>query len=479
MQVKQTNEFNQLDGIVLFKHEEGGLSTKKELPEQVILQLELSNKQFTGKSMESIEIPVADGKTLTRYIIMGLGKESELKMNTIKKAAGKAIQTAKRLKLESVSVLLDAVTEQEEMVKTIAEASVLADYTFDLYKSEKKPSTLTTCEFVTDFADAVDEGVVLANTNLMARDLVNEPANVLVPVVLAERAVQAGKDYGFDVEVFDEVKIQALDMKAYWEVAKASENKPRFITMRYMGNPDSDEILGFVGKGLTFDTGGYSLKPAASMLTMKSDMGGSAAVIGAISAVAKRQLKINVIAVVAACENMISGGAYRPGDIIGSRGGKTIFIQSADAEGRLTLIDAVDYIIKDLKATKVIDIATLTGAALVALGKTTTGVVSNNDDFFKTLEDASEVSGERVWRMPMFPEYKEILKHKEADLTNATRMAGMITAGMFIGEFVGETPWIHMDIAGTSWTEAATECQTYGATGAGVKNLYYIAKSMA
>jgi leucyl aminopeptidase len=441
-----------------------------QVPTSVEATLKRHENRFSYKPMETLE--VLDEKT---YFFVGLGESEKLTKLALKKAVGKAIKYAKGSKVASVALLVESFNESD--LRTIAETVVEADHSNDLYKSDRKASTLEEVTIVSE-SPAVEEGFTLGHASVIARDLVNEPANVLTPIELANRAKALSESHGLDYEVFDEEKIQSLDMKAYWEVAKASYNKPRFIIMKHMGNPDSKEILGLVGKGLTYDSGGYSIKSKEGMITMKSDMGGSAAVLGAMSAIAEQNLKINVIAVVAACENMISGGGYRPGDIIGSRGGKSIFIQSTDAEGRLTLIDAVDYIIKDLKATKVIDIATLTGACLVALGKTATGTVSNNDEFHAVLDGAVVDSGERVWRMPMFPEYKEILKHKEADLTNATRMAGMITAGMFIGEFVGETPWIHMDIAGPSWTQTGNEFTAYGGTGVGVKNLYYIAKAM-
>lgn len=453
---------------ILFFYE-GRRSSDMKLSEQAELIIEKSLK-FTGKADEMLVL--SDVKeTLEHTICIGLGEKFE--MTALRKAAAKALKEANAMKYQSVDLMIEK--EDDQFANILAETAVTVAYNFNNYKSDKKPFNLETVNLITE--SDISEGIALGEANLIARELVNEPANVMLPIELAKRAESLGETYGFDVEVYDEKFIQDENMVAYWNVAKASANLPRFIVMKYM-NGDDDEILGLVGKGLTFDTGGYSLKPGASMITMKSDMGGSAAVIGAMAAIAKMGLKKNVIAVVAACENMISGKGYRPGDIISSRGGKSIFIQSTDAEGRLTLIDAVDYIIKDLKATKVVDIATLTGACLVALGKTTTGVVSNNDDFYKALEEASMASGEKVWRMPIFPEYKETLKHKEADLTNAVKMAGMITAGMFIGEFVNDTPWIHMDIAGTSWTEAPQAYQTYGGTGVGVKNLYYLAKKI-
>ena len=300
----------------------------------------------------------------------------------------------------------------------------------------------------------------------------------MYPEVLAEEAVKAGKESGFEVEVHGLEKIKELKMEAFLNVAKGSAKEPKLIVMRYMGNPEQKgEILGLVGKGLTFDTGGYSLKPSPSMVDMKSDMGGSASVIGAMTAIAKAKLKINVVAVVASCENAISGDAYKPGDIIGSMAGKTIEIDNTDAEGRLTLIDAVTYAIEKENVTEVIDLATLTGACLVALGETTTGVITNNQDFYKELEDVSKYTGEKMWQLPAFDDYRPLYKSDVADLKNTGgRFGGTITAGMFIGEFVQDKPWLHLDIAGTAWTGKQTDLSIKGGTGAPVYTLFELAK---
>ncbi len=245
-----------------------------------------------------------------------------------------------------------------------------------------------------------------------------------------------------------------------------------------MGGNPSDEIIGLVGKGLTYDTGGLSLKPSTSMDTMKSDMGGAATVIGAMAAIAKCGIKKNVIAVIAACENSIGGNAYRPGDIIGSMAGKTIEVLNTDAEGRLTLVDAVHYIINNEKVSNVIDVATLTGAALVALGTTTTAALSNNEELYNKIDIAAKLSDERLWRLPNFPEYGKLIESKIADLKNTGgRYAGTITAGMFIEKFVGDTPWIHLDIAGSSWADAPYDFYTLGGTGQMVKTLFNFVKN--
>ena len=355
----------------------------------------------------------------------------------------------------------------------------LASYKFDKYKENKATYNPDVTildapkEKVEKMKEKIAEASNVADGIILARDLVNEPANILYPETLAKHAVEAGKESGFEVEVFDEKQIEELGMKAFLEVGKGSVHKPRLIVMRYMGNANSDERVGLVGKGLTFDTGGYSLKPSTSMDTMKSDMGGAAAVIGTMTALAKNKVEKNVVAVVAACENAISGGSYKPGDIIGSMAGKTIEVLNTDAEGRLTLVDAITYIIEKEKVDKVVDVATLTGAVLVALGSEITGVLSNDDAFYEELLVAAKRTGEKFWRLPNDKCFKKLYKGDFADFKNTGgRYGGTITAGMFIEEFVQDKPWLHLDIAGTAWTDAGNDTTPKGGTGAPVATLY-------
>lgn len=433
------------------------------------------------KGEVSLSFVDLDG-TLKKVLYLGLGKVNELKAEAVRIAFSKALKKIKELKGSKVAIEVSHLTEQSQVIiPAMVESLNLTNYKFDKYKGDKKESQLTiSINGIDNDMDAqITEATTLAQLTMVARDLVNEPANVIYPETLANEAIELGKTHGFEVEVLDEKQIDELGMKAFAAVAMGSTNPPRLIVMRYLGNPEQPEnILGLVGKGLTYDSGGYALKPAEGMVTMKCDMGGSAAVIGAIGAIAKQNLKVNVIAVVAACENMISGGAYKNGDIIGSMAGKTIEVINTDAEGRLTLVDAVHYIIEKEKVSKVVDVATLTGAALVALGNTTTAVLSNNDDFYSQLEQAAEITGEKFWRLPGFDEYKQLIKSDVADLKNSGgRFAGTITAGLFIGEFVGQTPWLHLDVAGTAWTSAESNYNAKGGTGAAVRTLYYLAKN--
>ena len=435
-----------------------------------IVEILKSKKVFEGKSGQIFYKTTED---LNYEIFVGLGRFDELEKVDLINAVAKGIKQAEKLKINDLSINFVKVNGlcTGGITTAIVHGIKLAGYKFDKYKNNEKfylPNVTilgAPKEKVDKMRKKIQEAINVADGIILARDLVNEPSNVLYPETLAQRA--------FEVEVFNEEKIEELGMKAFLEVGKGSVHKPRLIVMRYNGNGNSNERVGLVGKGLTFDTGGYSLKPSSSMDTMKSDMGGAAAVIGTMQALAKNKVEKNVVAVVAACENAISGGSYKPGDIIGSMAGKTIEVLNTDAEGRLTLIDAVTYIIEKENVNKIVDVATLTGAALVALGTEITGVISNNDEFYDELITASKRSGEKFWRLPNDKCYKKLYKGDFTDFKNiGGRYGGCITAGMFIGEFVQDKPWIHLDIAGTSWVESSSDTTPKGGTGAPVATLY-------
>lgn len=437
-----------------------------------------SKKVFEGKSGQ---VFYKTTEELTYEIFVGLGKFDELERKDLINAVAKGIKQAEKLNIDNLGIYFIKANGlcTGGVTKSIVEGVKLASYKFDKYKKNKvsyNPDVTildAPKEKVEKMKEKISEVSNVVDGIILARDLVNEPANILYPETLAERAVEAGKESGFEVEVFNEKQIEELGMKAFLEVAKGSVHKPRLIVMRYMGNANSDERVGLVGKGLTFDTGGYSLKPSTSMDTMKSDMGGAAAVIGTMQALAKNKVEKNVVAVVAACENAISGGSYKPGDIIGSMAGKTIEVLNTDAEGRLTLVDAITYIIEKEKVDKVVDVATLTGAVLVALGSEITGVLSNDDAFYEDLLVAAKRTGEKFWRLPNDKCFKKLYRGDFADLKNTGgRYGGTITAGMFIEEFVQDKPWLHLDIAGTSWTDAGNDTTPKGGTGAPVATLY-------
>ncbi len=467
---------------VFFQHEDGHLSGVPDPSFDALRRAFEATECFEKKAGAIFENAWLDNGALRTGAVVQAG---DCSLKSVIELAKSIIGFTEKMHVP-VDLILDDISAVEDKIyflRDLGTALSESAYQFDTYKTDKKPPKgplvlNVILPEVSSLHEPLKEGLKLGETVNLARMLVNEPANTMLPDQIAEQAQRAGKKHGFEVRVYEEREIEELNMPAYLTVARASENRPKLIVMTYKGDAERpNEILGLVGKGLSFDTGGYSLKSKDGMIDMKTDMGGAAAVIGAISAISAQALGVNVTAVVAACENMISGGGYRPGDIIQSRGNKTIFIKSTDAEGRLTLIDAIDYIIKDLKVTKVVDIATLTGAQVVALGTSVTGAVSNNDALWTTMLEASAQSGEKMWRMPLFEEIIETIKHKEADLINAVREAGMITAGAFIGEFVGQTPWIHLDIAGPSYTKKSMGLTQYGATGVGVKSLYYFAKA--
>lgn len=445
--------------------------------------------QFYGKTGEIYTLTnVVNGK-VEKIIFAGLGKADKFNADIMRNVTSKLIKETIAQKLNNIDIHINKSIElSNKIIEVIAEASVMSTYKFDKYKSDREDVLLDNVNIVLHddqnidlLKSSLEEGIFIAEGNLLSRFLVNEPANNLTPSELAKHAIRVGNEVGFEVEVFDRKEIENLGMEAFISVGKGSANEPKFIVMRYCGNPDDENnILGFVGKGLTFDAGGYCLKTSGGMWEMKSDMGGAGAVIGAMSIIAKMKLKKNVVAVIAACENLISGEAYRPGDILNTMNGKTIEILNTDAEGRLTLIDAVTYIIRKENVNKVVDIATLTGAVGRAIGNAATGIVSNSDEFYAQLELAAKACDEKVWRFPIFEEYREILKSGNADLVNSTGATGggAITAGMFIEEFVENKPWLHLDIAATAFADSKPNREYFskGATGIGARLLYQLAK---
>ena len=387
-----------------------------------------------------------------------------------------------------ISVEIADLGYDEDVIYAIAGEMVQYNlYKFDRFKSDKKETVLEKICMISQkeeefkhFTQIFQEGMDLGECVNNARFLVDEPANLLYPEILADYVTEYGKKYGFEVEVKDVEEIRALNMQAYLAVGESSARKPRLIVMRYMGNPDSKEIFGLVGKGLTYDSGGLSIKPTSGMLTMKCDMGGAAAVIGAISNIALNKQKVNVVGVVAAAENMISGSCYKPGDILTTMAGKTVFIGNTDAEGRLTLIDALHYIIEKEGVNEVIDLATLTGAAIVAVGSMCSALVTNHEGLKNEVLEASKVSGEYMWELPNWDIYKKMIEHTEADYTNTTAgtgAPGTVTAGLFLGEFVQNKPWVHIDIAGPAHLSKAVNYYNAGASGHGVKTLVKLFKN--
>lgn len=438
---------------------------------------------FKGKSGEVYGDFSLKGENI---LFLGLGKKDKVNLNGLRKAFFKAAKELSKFKIEEIEVEIKELfgLDAKDVIATITEGFLQSEYAFDKYLSEKKNKVNLNRVYLNiefnnkeELEATVKEIEILVDAIFLSRDLVNERAMNMYPEILANKAKEHLENLRVKVEVFDKKKIEELDMKAFLSVAEGSEKEPKFIVMTYEGDPSSDKKLALVGKGLTFDSGGYSLKPASGMETMYCDMGGSASVIGAMKAIAGGRLKKNVVGIVAACENLISGGAYKPGDIIGSMSGKTIEVLNTDAEGRLTLADALWYATTVVKADKVIDLATLTGACVVALGDINTGAITNNQSLMEDIKKASEISGEPIWQLPTNSEYEELIKSDFADIKNVGgRGAGTITAGLFLREFVNETPWVHLDIAGTAYIDKAIGYLPKGATGVHVKTLYNMVK---
>lgn len=435
--------------------------------------------QFNDQLKELFEAGIFEGKkgqthflrNSRSYLLVGLEDKTTIRDDEIRRYFGSAVRQVRKMGFRRLALMCF----NPSKIAMVVESVILAAYGFDKYKSESKEG-FECLNIIREGAmdrEEIERHVALAEATLLARDLSNEPANVLTPVELAERTKTLGETYGFEVEVLDESGIEEAGMEAFLAVSSASNQPPRLIIMRYRGADESSEHFGFVGKGLTYDAGGLSIKPTSSMVTMKDDMSGASAVIGLMVACARTGIAANVTAVVAACENLISGRGYKPGDIIGSRGGKSIFIANTDAEGRLTLVDAVDWIQTEEQVDSIVDIATLTGAAVHCLGRTTSAVCTNDQDRFETLREAALLADERVWQMPIYDDYRKQIEHHEADLKNVGGKPGMITAAAFIEAFVTDKPWIHIDIAGTSWAEKAEGYLTEGATGVGVRMLYH------
>jgi len=435
---------------------------------QKLAETVIKKNKFTGKASEKISMTLVNKKKVIDFIIVGLGEKKKLDAKNIRQYLFDGLKNI------TGKVFVSFDDKDLDNMDVIAEVVEHINYKFDKYFSKKKEEFLEVSYLTDKKAPKLIEGYELAKISNIVKDLVNEQAEVLNPKELADRAIKLGKEFGFEVEILDEKKAQKLGMTAYLAVARAAHHRPYVIVMRYKGDAKSKYTYGLVGKGLTYDTGGLSLKPTESMLTMRCDMGGAATMIGAMCSIAKMKLKKNVTCVVAACENSIGPNAYRPGDILTAMNGKTIEVTNTDAEGRLTLADALTYIVRKEKVNEVIDAATLTGAVMVALGEDVTGVFTNNDKMAKKVIEASENWNEYFWQMPMFDIFKKNLKSSYADMQNTgVRWGGSTNAAKFLEEFIDDTKWVHLDIAGTAWASGANPYYSQkGATGQVFRTVY-------
>ncbi len=480
-----------LDTIILMQEEGGAVQGIEYIPVELLNTIEMYLKGeeygFGFGELKSFSLVIAKRKT--NVILLGAGNKEQLTVNKLRNLFASSIRTAKKMNARQIFLFpgFELPVNDVAFGHVLAETALLVSYKFDKYlNSDKNKDLPESLHYVLNTKNTrhlnrgILEGRIYAETTNLARELVNEPANVMTPEALAEAAKRAALQYGFTLETHSYDKLRRIKMDAFLAVARGSAREPRLIVMHYNGNPDKrHELIAMVGKGLTYDSGGYCIKTPPGMVNMKNDMGGAAAVIGAMCAISAMKLKVNVVAIIAACENMISGDAYRAGDIITSMAGKTIEVINTDAEGRLTLCDAIHYAIEKEHADKILDIATLTGAAVAALGTQFSAVVTNSEPWFEQLKSAAAFTGENVWQMPNHPEYKELIKSEIADLKNVGGpMAGAITAGLFLQEFVQDKPWLHIDIAGTALRDKESGVNPFGATGVGVRLLTSLIRNM-
>jgi leucyl aminopeptidase len=450
------------------------------------LPAELANAPGAGDAKsDSQKMTLLRPEQPQRALVVGLGKREEADAERLRLAAAVAAKEALKLEAASLAWLLPDSDDDAAGAAAIVTGTILASYRFDRFHStdpsDPPPPRLESLALLTaaSVADAAEAARISAEAQNRARDLQSLPSNVATPSFLGRRAREIASHHeGVSAEVLGREEIAAKEMGGLVAVSQGSAEEPKLIVLRYAGG-GSGPTVAFVGKGVTFDTGGISLKPSASMHEMKMDMSGAAAVLEAVGAIAELKLPLDLIAVVPSTENMPSGTAIKPGDVITQYNGKTVEVNNTDAEGRLILADALAYAV-ELGAERIVDLATLTGAVLIALGSTYAAVISNDDELAAGVERAGETSGELVWRLPLHAEYKELTKGTVADLTNAAakRKAGTIYAGSFLEEFVGETPWAHVDIAGTAW-DVGRPYTGNDASGFGVRLLVELARELS
>ncbi len=437
---------------------------------------------ITGKSLEITWLHKPAGLKAKRLLLVGGGKAKKFSVSDLRKIAGAAVRALKPRGLRSLAFVVPDAMPAAESLAAIVQGAIVGDFDADTYKSDRKDQQVGSLTVVASGEQAtlqmvLDEARIVAESQNFTRTLVNEPSNRMTPTILANRAQEMCKETGLKCEVYGGDKIKELKMGAFWGVAQGSDEPPALIVMRYepAGAPEKP-VLGLVGKGITFDTGGISIKPADGMEKMKYDMAGGATMIGVMRAIALLKPKVKVIGIVCASENMPSGKAQKPGDIQTAMSGKTIEIINTDAEGRLVLADGLCYA-RTLGCTHLIDAATLTGAVVVALGYANVGVFSNDDVFYQQFATTLTKTGENMWRLPVNDEYLDMTRSAIADLMNTGgRWGGASTAAAFLKEFAEDTPWIHLDIAGTAWMEDAKPWIAKGPSGIAVRSLVEFAR---
>ena len=453
----------------------------------------IQDGEIIGKKGEMTLLHTMGKMAPARVVVAGLGPQDDFDAEVVRRVSSEALRFLRRRGItEAVTIAHGAGIgglAPDDAGQAIAEGSLLGLYRFDRYHTngddgDGEFQELTIAELDETQAESIRRGVArgeaMAEATMIARNMVNEPANVMTPTSMAEVARRVAEENALRFEVFDNADMREMGMGAFIGVAQGSDEPARLIILTYEGDPDNpDNNLGLIGKGITFDTGGISLKPAANMEAMKGDMAGGASVIGAMQIIARLQPHINVTGMVAATENMPGGSAQRPGDVVTAMNGKTIEVINTDAEGRLVLADALT-LARQRGITRLVDIATLTGAMVTTLGKACTGVMGNDDGLINDVIHAGGQTGEKFWQLPMFDEYKELIRSDVADMKNTGgRQAGSITAAFLLKEFVDGAAWAHLDIAGTSTSDKASGYLVKGATGTPARTLAQLAVNLA
>ena len=437
---------------------------------------------FKGKMKDTSLLYTRGAMKTARVLLVGLGAYHELTVEKVRQGAGHAAKHVRDIGLKTATFLIpDEVPDAGNMVQAAAEAILLSLYQFNQHKTVQEDDDEKALESITFLAEsepsqptverAVQRGQTIAEGTILARDLSNQPANHLTPTQLAEKAEAVAADSGLRCEVFDKATLEEKGFRTLLAVAQGSVEEPRFIILEYTPEGEGRDTVVLVGKGITFDTGGISLKPGKGMHEMKHDMSGAAAVLGAMKAVGQLKPDLHVIGVIAATENMPSGTAIKPGDVVTSYGGKTIEILNTDAEGRLVLADALGWTAQ-YNPQGVVDLATLTGAVITCLGHIAAGAMSTDPALMAKVKAAAEKTHERVWELPLWDDYDEGIKSKVADVQNiGDGTAGTIAGGAFLKKFVEDYPWVHLDIAGTAWGMKGSTYIPEGASGYGVRLL--------
>ena len=458
----------------------------------------LETGENSGKFKEFSIVHLAN-HPISRIILVGAGKRKDFSLNKWRGILAKAARIARRAKSPDLAVPFGPFLpcNSQDAAQAAAEGIYLGLYRYEKFKNDKNGSEnnlLKKIHLVVSEEKEMEaarkgweKGKILAEAANFTRNLINEPPNIMIPAFFADQARAVAKLLNLEILVLEKDEIEKLEMGGLLSVGKGGSNPPRLVILKYQGNPKSKFTLGLVGKGITFDSGGISIKPSENMHTMTSDMSGAAACLGALKAAAELKIPLNILSVIPLAENLPDGKAYKPGDIVKMYSGKTVEIINTDAEGRMILGDALAYITKTLKVDAVVDLATLTGGVVVALGQTVSGVFSSSEPFFQMLMKSAEKSSEKFWPLPLFEEYGTQMKGTLADLKNSGgRYGSPCTAAAFLKEFVGETPWLHLDIAGTAYMESdktAYQQNPYlpknGATGIGVRTLVYLAEELS